>query len=180
MSALLRDPVGPGDHAAGPPDAPVTLVEYGDFECPYCAAAHPIVKAIRSEMRDWLYFAYRHFPLTEVHPHAEHAAEISEGAAEFGKFWEMHDLLFRNQRALTDVDLARYAAALGIDPQWTAQALRAGTYEPKVRKDFVGGVRRGVNGTPTFYINGVRHDGPWDLPSLRAALQAVLHDASRP
>lgn len=180
MSAVLRDPVGPGDHTAGPPDALVTLVEYGDFQCPHCAAAHPIVQTIRNEMGHWLRFVYRHFPLTEIHPHAAHAAEIAEGAAEFGKFWQMHDLLFRNQRALSDGDLIRYAAALDIDPQWAAQALRTGAYEPKVRNDFIGGVRSGVNGTPTFFINGVRHDGSWDLESLRAALQAVLYDASRP
>ena len=180
MSAVLRDPVGPGDHIAGSLDAPVTLVEYGDFECPHCGAAHPIVQAIRSEMGHWLAFVYRHFPLTELHPHAAHAAEISEGAAEFGKFWQMHDLLFRNQRALSDANLLRYAAALDIDPQWAAQALSTGAFAPEVQKDFIGGVRSGVNGTPTFFINGVRHDGPWDLQSLGAALQAVLHSASRP
>ena len=180
MIAVLRDPVGPADHTAGALSALMTLVEYGDFECPHCAAAHPIVQTLRSEMGHWLCFAYRHFPLTEVHPHAEHAAESSEGAGELGKFWEMHDVLFRNQRALADGDLIRYARTLDIDPRWTADALRTGAYEPEVRDDFVGGVRSGVNGTPTFYVNGVRHDGPWDLPSLRAALQAVLYDATRP
>jgi protein-disulfide isomerase len=154
----------------GPPNAPVTLVEYGDFECPHCGRAYPIVKAVQRTLGDDLLFAYRHFPLARVHPHAEHAAEIAEAAGEYGKFWEMHDLLFENQTALEDEDLIAYAEALGINPAWAAAALTEGRFQDKVREDFASGVRSGVNGTPTFFINGVRYDGSWDAGSLLEAL----------
>jgi len=171
MSGLVL-PVGPRDHIQGPADAPVTLVEYGDFECPHCGAAYPIVKGIQRSMGEDLRFVYRHFPLTRVHEHAEHAAEISEAAAQHGKFWPMHDLLFENQDALEDDDLVGYAEHLGIDPEWAAAALADGRFEPRVREDFSSGVRSGVNGTPTFFINGQRYDGPLDLllETLRQAL----------
>jgi len=171
MSGLVL-PVGPRDHIQGPADAPVTLVEYGDFECPHCGAAYPIVKGIQRSMGEDLRFVYRHFPLTRVHEHAEHAAEISEAAAQHGKFWPMHDLLFENQDALEDDDLVGYAGRLGIDPEWAAAALADGQFEPRVREDFSSGVRSGVNGTPTFFINGQRYDGPRELllETLRHAL----------
>ena len=171
MSGLVL-PVGPRDHIQGPADAPVTLVEYGDFECPHCGAAYPIVKGIQRSMGEDLRFVYRHFPLTRVHEHAEHAAEISEAAAQHGKFWPMHDLLFENQDALEDDDLVGYAEHLGIDPEWAAAALADGRFEPRVREDFSSGVRSGVNGTPTFFINRQRYDGPSDLllETLRQAL----------
>jgi protein-disulfide isomerase len=167
MSSQLRRPVGPEDHVDGPPDAPVTLVEYGDFECPHCARAHPIVKAVRERLGDRLRFVYRHFPLTQAHPHAQHAAEIAEAAAEHGKFWAMHDTLFENRLALEDEALVEYAAGLGIDPAWAASALADHTFTDRVRRDFTGGVRSGVNGTPTFFINGLRDDsGAWTDPDL--------------
>jgi protein-disulfide isomerase len=155
----LTPPLGPRDHTRGSPSAIVTLLEYGDFECPHCGAAYPIVKAIQQAMGSKLLFAYRHFPLSRIHPHAEHAAEICEAAAQHGKFWEMHDVLFENQDALEDEQLVGYAAALGIDPEWAAEALAEGRFEPRVREDFASGVRSGVNGTPTFFINGFRYDG---------------------
>ena len=111
----LAPPVGPADHAHGPADAPVTLVEYGDYECPHCGLAHPIVKAVESRLGDRLRFVFRHFPISSNHPHAQHAAEMAEAAAERGKFWEMHDLLYGNQDALEDEDLLGYAGSLGID-----------------------------------------------------------------
>ena len=171
MSALVL-PVGPRDHIQGPANAPVTLVEYGDFECPHCGRAYPIVKEIRRSMSEDLRFVYRHLPLTRMHLHAEHAAEMSEAAAHHGKFWPMHDLLFENQDALEDVDLVGYAGSLGLDPDWAAAALAEGRFEPRVREDFSSGVRSGVNGTPTFFINGQRYDGPLDLllETLRQAL----------
>jgi protein-disulfide isomerase len=171
MSTRLVPPLSDRDHVIGPPDAPVTLVEYGDYECPYCGMAFPIVSSIIQQMGDGLRFGYRHFPLTRLHPHAEHAAEMAEAVGSRGKFWPMHSLLFQNQHALDDEDLLAYAARLGIPPEWAASALASHTFAERVRADFMSGVRSGVNGTPTFFINGVRHDGPWDEPTLLEALQ---------
>jgi protein-disulfide isomerase len=161
QSAQLTVPVTERDHSLGPGNAPVTLVEYGDFECPHCGRAYPIVQGVRRYSGEQLRFVYRHFPLVEAHPHAERAAEASEAAGAQGRFWEMHDILFRNQFALEDEDLIRYAARIGVDAQRVARELAAGTYARKVRDDFRGGIRSGVNGTPTFFINGLRFDGNW-------------------
>jgi protein-disulfide isomerase len=171
MTTRLRTPLGDHDHVLGPPDAPVTLVEYGDYECPHCGRAHPIVASVLRQLGRPVRFAYRHFPLTEIHPHAEHAAEMAEAAGERGTFWPMHDLLFENQEALEDEDLIEYASQLGIEPGWSVSALKSGRYARRVQEDFMSGVRSGVNGTPTFFINGIRHDGPWDEASLRDALE---------
>jgi protein-disulfide isomerase len=180
MSRLVM-PVGPRDHIQGPAtqqaEARLTLVEYGDFECPHCGAAYPIVKNIQRQLSNDLRFVYRHFPLTRVHPHAEHAAEVSEAAAQHGKFWPMHDLLFEHQESLEDENLVAYAGALGIDAAWAAAALARGRFEPRVREDFASGVRSGVNGTPTFFINGERYDGSWD--SLLETLGEALIESSR-
>jgi protein-disulfide isomerase len=162
----LTPPLGPRDHTQGSPRAAVTLVEYGDFECPHCGAAYPIVKSIQQTMGSKLLFAYRHFPLTRIHPHAQHAAEIAEAAGKHGKFWEMHDMLFENQDALEDAQLAGYAEALGIEPEW-------GVFEERVRADFASGVRSGVNGTPTFFINGLRYEGGADT-LLEALMEATI------
>lgn len=161
MPAQLAIPVSERDHTDGPANAPVTLVEYGDFECPYCGRAEPIVEGIRRDMGGQLRFVYRHFPLAEAHPHAEAAAEAAEAAGAQGAFWEMHDTIFRNQTALEPDDLVGYASQIGIDAQRVARELKAETYRAKVRADFRGGVRSGVNGTPTFFINGIRYDGNW-------------------
>jgi protein-disulfide isomerase len=169
----LTPPLGPGDHTHGSSKAIVTLVEYGDFECPHCGAAYPIVKGIQRAMGPKLLFAYRHFPLSRIHSHAEHAAEIAEAAGEQGKFWEMHDLLFENQEALEDDQLIVYAETLDIDPAWAREALAEGRFEPRVRADFASGVRSGVNGTPTFFINGVRYDGGADT-LLDALMEATI------
>jgi protein-disulfide isomerase len=171
MTTRLRTPLGDHDHVLGLPDAPVTLVEYGDYECPHCGRAHPIVASVLRQLGRPVRFAYRHFPLTEIHPHAEHAAEMAEAAGERGTFWPMHDLLFENQEALEDEDLIEYASQLGIEPGWSVSALKSGRYARRVQEDFMSGVRSGVNGTPTFFINGIRHDGPWDEASLRDALE---------
>ena len=165
-------PIGGRDHVLGPPDAPATLVEYGDYQCLHCGAAHPVVKAVLRHLGRNVRFAFRHFPLAEIHPYALPAAEAAEAAGAQGKFWEMHDLLFENQDALEDRNLLRYAEALDLDmPRFVAE-LAEHTWEPRVREDFMTGVRSGVNGTPTFFINGVRHDGPWDAESLIEALAA--------
>jgi len=169
----LTPSLGPRDHIQGSARAPIQLVEYGDFECPHCGAAYPIVKAIQRALGPNLLFAYRHFPLTRIHSHAEHAAEMAEAAGDHGKFWQMHDLLFENQEALEDEQLARYAESLGIDPAWAAAALVENRFAPRVREEFASGVRSGVNGTPTFFINGFRYDGGTDT-LLDALMEATI------
>jgi protein-disulfide isomerase len=158
------------DHIQGPADAPVTLVEYGDYECPYCGAAYPIVKEVQSRMSDRLRFVFRNFPITTSHPHAEQAAEAAEAAAAQGRFWEMHDHLYENQRRLEDSDLRAYAETVGLDVEQFDNELTEHVHAPRVREDFMSGVRSGVNGTPTFFINGRRHDDSYDLDTLLAAL----------
>jgi protein-disulfide isomerase len=157
----LTPPVGESDHIAGPSDAPITLVEYGDYECPHCGRAYPIVKSAQRRLGSRLRFVFRTFPLAEAHPHAQHAAEAAEAAGAQGKFWEMHDMIFEHQDALEDEDLVEYAEALGLDTVRLARELLTGVYAKRVRADFRSGVRSGVNGTPTFFLNGLRYDGDW-------------------
>jgi len=170
--AVLVLPVDPDrDHIQGPADAPVTLVEYGDYECPYCGAAYPIVKEIQDRMGERLRFVFRNFPITTSHPHAGQAAEAAEGAAVQGPFWEMHDLLYENQRHLEDADLLAYAERLGLDVERFEKELTEHVHADRVHEDFMSGVRSGVNGTPTFYINGARHDDSYDLETMLATLE---------
>jgi protein-disulfide isomerase len=175
MSGRLTLPVDPArDHIQGDAAAPVTLVEYGDYECPYCGMAYPIVKSIQEKMGDRLRFVFRNFPLTELHPHAEHAAELAEAAAAEGGesvFWLMHDALFEHQKALGYHHLRDLAAGVGLDGERILKEVREGAYEERVQEDFMSGVRSGVNGTPTFFIGGARHDGSWDEQTLLAALE---------
>jgi protein-disulfide isomerase len=159
------------DHIQGLANAAVTLVEYGDYECPYCGAAYPIVKEVQARMGEELRFVFRNFPITTSHPHAEQAAEAAEAAASQGKFWEMHDTLYENQRRLGDEDLRAYAERLGLDLDAFERDLAEHVHAARVHEDFIGGVRSGVNGTPTFYVNGTRHDDSYDLETLLAALQ---------
>jgi protein-disulfide isomerase len=159
------------DHIQGPADAPVTLLEYGDYECPYCGAAYPIVKQVQEQMGDRLRFVFRNFPISTSHPHAEQAAEAAEAAAAQGRFWEMHDHLYEHQRHLEAGDLRTYAEELALDVERFDRELAEHAHAARVRDDFMSGVRSGVNGTPTFYINGNRHDEPYDLDSLLAALE---------
>ena len=166
----LSVPVNPQDHNLGPSHAPVTLVEYGDFECPHCGAAYPIVKAIQQAMGAKLSFAYRHFPLTRIHPHAEHAAEVAEAAGEHHKFWEMHDLLFQNQGAFEDEQLVAYAERLGIDPAGVTQALRTERFQPRVRADFASGVRE----LATITASLMRRDSRKSCLPVRGARAAAL------
>ena len=170
-SAKMKPPVGANDHVQGTANAPVTLVEYGDYQCPYCGEAYPIVKALQERLGKQVRFVFRNFPLSEMHPHAEHAAEAAEAAGGQGKFWEMHDMLYENQDALEDEDLARYAKALKLDMPRFIKEMESRHYAERVRADFSSGVRSGVNGTPSFFINGARHDGPFDLASLLAAIK---------
>ena len=165
------------DHVDGPADAPVTLVEYGDYECPYCGAAFPIVKRIQRQMAGRLRFVFRNFPITTSHPHAEAAAEAAEAAGAQGRFWEMHDRLYENQRNLTGADLRLYAESLGLDLERFDDELDQHAHVERVREDFMSGVRSGVNGTPTFFINGTRHDASYDYEALLAALEGTARPA---
>ena len=165
----LNPPVSESDHAQGRRNAPIVLVEYGDFECPYCGEAYPQLKAVQQAMGEALCFVFRHFPLSQAHPHAERAAEFAEAAATIGRFWEMHDLLFEHQQALDDRSLANYAKNLGCDGVLVESALR-GEFAAQVRGDFTSGVRSGVNGTPCLFINGRRYEGAWDAESLLGVL----------
>lgn|SRR5882724_990744 len=167
----LSPPVGLRDHVQGLRNAPVTLVEYGDFECPYCGAAYPIIKQVQRLLGEDICFVFRHFPLTQVHPHAEGAAEASEAAGAQRRFWAMHDLLFENQQTLDSRNLVSFAEMLELDIERFVQELEARVYSQRVREDFMSGVRSGVNGTPAFFINGIRHDGSWELAPLLAAIE---------
>src|ERR1700686_91046 len=157
----LTPPVSARDHVAGADDAPVTLVGYGDYECPYCGMASPIVKTAQRELGGQLRFVFRNFPLAEAHPHARLAAQAAEAAAAQGKVWGRHDVLFQHQDALEAEDIIGYAKSLGLDMAQFARDLKDPKYTKRVRDDFRSGVRSGVNGTPTFFINGSRFEGSW-------------------
>jgi len=167
----LTPPVSAADHRSGPDDAPITLVEYGDFECPACGAAYPNVEDVRRKLGARLGFVFRHFPLTQMHPHAMHAAEAAEAASAQGKFWQMYGMLFEHQDALEDADLVRYARTLHLDDKRFASELASDAYVKAIRQSVGSGIRSGVNGTPTFFINGVRYDGSWEAADLLAALE---------
>jgi protein-disulfide isomerase len=173
--ATLRVPVTQHDHIRGPANAPVTLVEYGDYECPHCGLAHPIVNAVREHFARQLRFVFRHFPLIQIHPNAEMAAESAEFAGTRGRFWEMHDGIYENQDRLGLPLLFALARSLGLSGLELQSALASGEYESKVKADFLGGVRSGVNGTPSFFINGERHDGTYAFDDLVAAIELQLH-----
>ena len=175
--ANLKVPVGPADHILGDEHAPVTLVEYGDYECPHCGHAHPVVKAVRKHFGKQLRFAYRHFPLTQIHPHAETAAEAAEFAGANGRFWEMHDGIFENQDRLSVALLTELVAELGLSPEDLVSDLQGHVYAPRVKADFLGGVRSGVNGTPTFFVNGQRYEGLNEFEDLVEAIDAELLEA---
>lgn len=172
--STLKVSVGPSDHIQGDADAGCTLVEYGDYECPHCGRAYPVVKRIQKHFVKRLRFVFRNFPLNEMHPHAESAAESAEFAGARGKFWEMHDLLFENQDRLSGELYLELAQELEIDPAELRVALEEEKYQARVRTDFTGGVRSGVNGTPTFFINGRRHDGPFEYEYLVEAIEEAL------
>jgi len=171
--AQLRIPPNSADHVIGDESAAVTIVEYGDYECPFCAAAHPIVKQILAEHGGNLRFVFRHFPLTEMHPHAEPAAETAEYAGTQGVFWPMHDAIYANQQRLNVPLLIATAASLKLSTVALRDALAERRFLSKIQADFAGGVRSGVNGTPTFFINGTRFDHPLGAAALPAAIDAM-------
>jgi protein-disulfide isomerase len=176
MSRLTL-PVGKRDHLQGDSKAPVTLVEYGDYECPHCGHAYPIIKRVQERLGNRLCFVFRNFPLNEIHPNAEQAAEAAESAGANGgekAFWPMHDLIFEHQRNLSGPTLARLAAEAGVDAETVLTDLSSQRFRDRVREDFMSGVRSGVNGTPTFFINGIRYDGSWEEEDLLAELEETL------
>ena len=174
MTADLVVPIDPNrDHLIGPPDAPVTLLEYGDYECPGCGRAYPLLDELRRASGDTLRFAFRHFPLFTVHRHASAAAQAAEAAAAQGQFWPMHDLLYLNQNRLELPDFTHHALKIGLEIYRFEQAMAAGTYLRRVESDFAGGEASGVRGTPTLFINGTHYAGPIDLASLTRAIASA-------
>jgi protein-disulfide isomerase len=163
------------DHLLGPQKAPVTLLEYGDYECPYCKQANLIVAKTVQQFGNKMRFAFRNFPLTQIHPHAQHAAEAAECAGAQNKFWEMHDILYENQEALEDVNLLEYAEVLKLDMPRFQDNFYNHTFALRVREDFLSGIRSGVNGTPTFYINGMRYNDSWDQETLTKTLRDIIN-----
>jgi protein-disulfide isomerase len=179
-SATLTQHVSARDHAEGPADAPVTLVEYGDYQCPYCGAAYPVVKRLQKTLGKKLRFVFRNFPVTQAHPYALIAAEAAEAAALQGKFWEMHDLLYERQASLKPDIIPTWAKKIGLDlDKFGNDIKQGGVVEKRIKEDRQSGIRSGVNGTPTFYINGTRYDGSSDYDSLLAALEAVTSIGAR-
>jgi len=169
---LQRTPITPDDWVLGPREAPITLLEYGDFECPHCAAARPVLESLVVENLDALQLVFRHFPVTTIHPHALMAAEAAEASGAQGKFWEMHDLIFTHQDRLELVYLRRYAAAVELNMDRFDREMAAHAHLQAVREDFRRGIEDGVNGTPTIFINRLRYDGPRDRESILAAIAA--------
>jgi protein-disulfide isomerase len=167
----LASPVTAKDHTQGPASAPVTLVEYGDYQCPSCGEAFIIVERLQKHFGDKLRFVFRNFPLP-MHPYAEHAAETVEFAAAHDKFWEMHDLLYKHQRNLADASLLKLATELKLSTDDLTEALEAGTYSDRVQTDMESGEKSGVTGTPMFYINGQLYDEDYDYDTLLAAIES--------
>ncbi len=168
---MLQVPVTSRDHSLGSADALVTLVEYGDYECPHCALAHPVTRQLVREFGARLRFVFRNFPLVEVHPMAAPAAEAAEFAGDHDRFWQMHDGIYENQDQLAPALLFVLADTLGLSTDDLREALRQQRHLDKVQADFLGGVRSGVNGTPCFFINRIRHEGGYDFAGLAAAIQ---------
>ena len=172
------EPVGARDHTRGPKDAPVTLVKYGDYECPYCGQAHPVLKELQERVGEQVSFVFRHFPLDSVHPRARRAAQAAEAAASQGRFWDMHDLLYENQSKLSEEDLMRYAAELGLDLRRFKEDLANDHHAWRIEEDRLGGNRAGVEGTPGFFVNGVKYTGPIDVDGLLAAVEEATSSSS--
>ncbi len=173
-TAKLSLPVGDRDHAVGPDNAPVTLVEYGDLECIHCRKVNPIIRALREQVGSRLRYVFRHFPISSIHPDAQLAAQATEAAATQGKFWEMQEALFDHQGELDESHLIQYAAEIGLDVEHFERELKEGVYAEHVSEDFHSGIQSGVNGTPTFFINGERYEGAWDFESLIEAIEKPL------
>jgi protein-disulfide isomerase len=172
--ARLTQNINEQDHIQGNKNAPITLVEYGDFECPHCGHAYPIIKEIQEYFGDNLRFVYRHFPLAEMHPMAKPAAEACEFAAKYGKFWEMHDLIFENQESLSLQLLVDLASSIGLNAVEMKKALDQHEFDLKIKKDFLEGAKSGVNGTPSFFINGQKYEGEYEFEAIKSAIEELL------
>jgi Na+:H+ antiporter, NhaA family len=173
--ATLTPPVDPArDHVRGASDAPVTLVEYGDFQCPYCGDAYPVVGQLLARFGNRLRFVFRHMPLADLHPRARAAAEAAEAAGAQGRFWEMHDRLFSHQLELGDAELRDHAAAIGLDVERFDRDLREGVHAARVQEDSRSGVRSGTPSTPRFFVSGVIHLGSPTRVELEEAISAEL------
>jgi Na+:H+ antiporter, NhaA family len=173
--ATLSPPVDPArDHVRGPTDAPATLVEYGDFQCPYCGDAYPVVRELLERFGDQLGFVFRHMPLRDLHPRAEPAAQAAEAAGAQGRFWEMHDRLFTHQLELADVELRSHAEAIGLDLDRFDRELGEGTHAKRVKDDYLSGVRSGIPSTPRFFLNGVIYLGSPTQGQLEEAISTEL------
>ena len=168
----LTPPLSAEDHVDGPERAQLELVMFGDFQCPYCAAAYPIIRRIRDQMAGRLLFAFRHFPLRETHPDAERAAEAAEAAAAQGAFWQMHNRMYESGGALSREDLIGYASELGLDSERVGTELDSEVHRPRVQRDVDSGIASGVTGTPGFFVGGRLYGGSFDAQSLTAALEA--------
>ena len=166
------------DHVQGPIDAAVTLVQYGDYECPHTRMSRHSVHQLQREYPDRLRFVFRHFPLEAVHPHARSAATAAEAAGAQTDFWRMHEYLFEHQKALAESDLHRYALELRLDGERFEHDRRSSRVRERVERDLASGEAGGVQGTPTFYVNGIRHDGSYDVDSLRSAVVGHLRRGS--
>ena len=169
-SAQLTPEVSVRDHIQGDENAPITLVEFGDYQCPYCGAAYPEIKRLQNSLGNNLRFVFRNFPLTQAHPYALIAAEAAEAAAQQDKFWEMHDIIFENQDDLAPEQLAAWAEQAALNVEEFATAIRSEVVSSRIKKDRASGIHSGVNGTPTLFINGARYDGMPDYASLREAI----------
>jgi len=172
--AKLKPAVNSNDHIQGNEDAPIELVQYGDYQCPHCGRAYPIIKSIQKKLGNNVKFVFRNFPLSEIHPNAMHAALAAEAASAQNKFWEMHDIIYENQQHLYDVDLVKYAVKIGLDPKQFKADFEAPQYLEKIEIDFESGVRSGVNGTPSFFINGQKYDEDWDEAPFLAHLRSLI------
>jgi len=174
MKGLLKPAVGSTDHILGNANAPLELVQYGDYQCPFCGAAYPIIKNIQYKLGDDLKFVFRNFPLAEIHPNAFNAAVAAEAAALQKKFWKMHDIIYENQEALAWDDLFAYAKAINIDVEQFKKDISKQEVIDKVENDFESGVRSGVNGTPSFYINGKKYNGDYEERIFTRYLKSLL------
>lgn len=170
----LSKPVSENDHLQGNKNAPIILVEYGDYQCPYCGQAYSIIKQLQEDFGNHLGFVFRNFPLSQIHEHALHAAEAAEIASDEGKFWEMHDSLYENQEYLNDSALVERAKNLGLNVDGFIEDLQNDAKEEVIKEDFMSGVESGVNGTPSLFINGEKYDGSWDYESFKQVLKSLL------
>jgi NhaA family Na+:H+ antiporter len=173
--AKLKLPVSENDHFMGSIDAPIQLVEYGDYQCPHCSSANIVVNDLLKRMGDQVNYIFRHFPLSKIHPEAQYAAEVAEAAGAQGKYWEMHELLFKNQKKFTDKDIfVDLAKELDLDIEKFQRDLDEKVHTQRIKEDFISGAKSGVNGTPTMFLNGIRYDGAWDIESLLEIIEKPL------